>query len=144
MVTHISLAEAEYILYEYAKEMMKFDEPMADFGSRFPGRLESCLQQPFQTYDGKDLYPRLRDKAAVLFYLMIKNHPFENGNKRMALVILIVFLFRNGYWLKSTNEEIYDFACKVSGSNPRKKEETLAVIEEFIRENAKKRRLVGG
>ena len=55
---------------------------------------------PFQTFSAKSLYPSLAGKASMLFYLMIKNHPFLNGNKRIAIITLLMFLLRNNKWLK--------------------------------------------
>jgi death-on-curing protein len=46
------------------------------------GALESALAQPRATFDGKELYATLVEKAAVLGYLIIQNHPFVDGNKR--------------------------------------------------------------
>lgn len=52
----------------------------------------SALNLPRQTYDGKDLYPTVLEKAAALLRSLIKNHPFHNGNKRTAVLATIVFL----------------------------------------------------
>ena len=75
----LTLAEVEYIAHRLAKEMMDFDEPIPSFSTRYPNRLESCLAAPFQTFDGKDVYKTPLQKAAILFYVMVKNHPFQNG-----------------------------------------------------------------
>jgi len=48
--------------------------------------------------------------AAILFYLLNKNHPFANGNKRIALTALLVFLFLNGKWVVAGQDELYRFA----------------------------------
>ncbi|MCX6785530.1 MAG: Fic family protein [Candidatus Komeilibacteria bacterium] len=53
------------------------------------------MEQPYQTFGGKQLYPGLIKKSAILFYLMIKNHPFQNGNKRIAMTTLFYFLYKN-------------------------------------------------
>src|SRR5579883_1959103 len=121
----ISLVEAEYIAHALAKELFaNFDEPMPEFGTRFPGRLESCLDQPFQTFNGKDLYGKsIASKAAVLFYLVIKNHPFENGNKRMAVTLMLVFLYKNGYWLQGSPEKLYKLALSVAASEANNKDQ---------------------
>jgi death-on-curing protein len=50
--------------------------------------LESALAAPQQTTFGEDLYPDISAKAAILFYLLIKNHPFIDGNKRTAFTCL--------------------------------------------------------
>jgi death-on-curing protein len=110
----LSLEEVEYIAHRLAKEHMDFDEPLPAFRTRYPGKLESCLEQPFQTFGGKELYPKLVNKATILFYLITKNHPFENGNKRMAITTTMVFLFKNGCWLFMSWEQLYKVALAVA------------------------------
>lgn len=112
---------------------MTWSEPIPDFGSRYPRILESCLATPFQRFGGKDLYKGLTKKAAILFYLMIKNHPFQNGNKRIALTTLLYFLYKNNKWLKIDNREFYNFAKWVAESNPKVKDATVAAAEKFIK-----------
>ena len=92
----ISISDVEYISFRLAEEMLAFDEPIPDFTSRFPNILESCIATPFQRFSKKSLYPGLISKASILFYLMVKNHPFQNGNKPIAMTTLLVFLFLNG------------------------------------------------
>jgi prophage maintenance system killer protein len=81
----ISISDVEYLAFRLAKEHLSFDEPIPDFSTRFPNMLESCVVAPFQKFSGKDLYPSLVAKTSILFYLMIKNHPFQNGNKRITI-----------------------------------------------------------
>ena len=57
------------------------------------GMLESALEAPFQTFDGKDLYPELIQKAARLGHSLVSNHSFVDGNKRIAATLFIYFLF---------------------------------------------------
>lgn len=78
MTFKISIEEVEYIAHRSARNMMTWDEPIPDFSTRYPNVLESCLAVPFQSFGRKDLYPTFIKKATILFYLMIKNHPFEN------------------------------------------------------------------
>jgi len=128
----ITVAEVEHLAHWLAREHYTFDEPIPDFDTRFPHRLESCLYQPFQTYDRKSLYPRLIDKAAILFYLMIKNHPFQNGNKRIAMTTLQTFLLLNGKWLWIPNDEMYDIT-KLVASSPREiSKEIVAALRKLI------------
>ncbi len=128
----ITLGEVEYVAYTLAKELMEWNEPIPDFGSRFPNVLESCLVTPFQSFGGKPAYKGLVGKSAVLFYLLVKNHPFQNGNKRIAMTTLLYFLYKNNKWLKVDNQELYNFARWVAESNPRLKEETVKAAEKFI------------
>jgi death-on-curing protein len=79
-------------------------------------RLESSVAAPRQAVFGEELYPDLASKAAVLFYLLIKNHCFVDGNKRTAAVALIEFLERNGQTLVATNDELYQFTMDVATS----------------------------
>jgi len=129
----VSIAEVEYVAYYLAKKFMEWDEPIPSFETRFPNVLESCLISPFQTYRKKDLYRGLVPKAAILFYLMIKNHPFANGNKRIAMTTLFYFLHKNKKWLRVDNQELYNFARWVAESNPKLKDATVSGIEKFVK-----------
>lgn len=132
MIKQISIVEIEYLAYKLAKEHMTFNEPIPDFTSRFPNVLESCVLVPFQKFGGKTMYKGLIEKAAILFYLMIKNHPFQNGNKRIAMTTLFVFLYKNKKWLKVDTKELYNFAVWVAGSPPKLKKETVEAIQHFL------------
>ena len=129
----ITIKEVEYLAFRLAREHFSFNEPIPDFSTRFPNSLESCLVTPFQKFSGKSLYPSLVSKASNLFYLMIKNHPFQNGNKRIAITTLLVFLHENGKWLKIDNQSFYNFTVWVAQSPAELKEEVVIGIEKFIR-----------
>ncbi|MFC1675240.1 type II toxin-antitoxin system death-on-curing family toxin [Candidatus Omnitrophota bacterium] len=129
----ISIAEVEFIAFRLAKETLDFNEPIPEFTTRFPNILESCLATPVQRFAKKTLYAGLIQKAAVLFYLMIKNHPFQNGNKRIAMTTLLVLLHENKKWLKVDKKELYNFAIWVASSPARLKSETVQAIEKFIK-----------
>ena len=107
-------------------------EPIPAFETRFPGKLESCLATPQQTFDGEPLYPTLVDQASIFFYLLIKNHPFANGNKRIAVVGLIVFRLMNDRWLEATNDELYELTIEVASSAAGRHAEVLEEIKSFI------------
>ena len=129
----ITIADVEYISFRLAKESMSFNEPIPDFATRFPNILESCLAVPFQRFERKSLYRGMVAKAAILFYLMIKNHPFQNGNKRIAMTTLFVFLYLNKKWLKVDSKELYNFSMWVAQSPPKLKGETVKAAEKFIK-----------
>ena len=128
----LSIAEVEYVAFSLAKEFMEWDEPIPAFDSRFPNTLESCLAVPFQKFGGKNLYKGLTEKGAILFYLMVKNHPFHNGNKRIAMTTLFYFLHKNKKSLKVNNQELYNFTKWVAESHSKFKDETVKAIEKFI------------
>lgn len=133
MILPISIDEVELISHRLAKRMLRWDEPIPDFNTRYPNILESCLSVPFQTYNKRNLYHGLIPQAAILFYLMIKNHPFQNGNKRVAITTLFVFLFQNGKWIRVDSQELYNFAVWVASSPPAFREEVMAAIEKFLK-----------
>jgi death-on-curing family protein len=129
----IHVKEVEYIAFRLAKEMLAFDEPIPDFSSRRPNILESCLATPFQSFSKKSLYPGFIHKASILFYLLSKNHPFQNGNKRIAMTTLFVFLYKNKKWIKVDTQELYNFTVWVAQSPPKVKEETVKAIKKFLK-----------
>lgn len=128
----LTVKEVEYIAFRLAQEILSFNEPIPDFSTRFPNTLESCLATPFQSFTGKSFYPGLVDKASILFYLMIKNHPFQNGNKRIAMTTLFVFLYKNRKWLKADTQELYNFTIWVAQSPAKFKDETVRAIKKFL------------
>lgn len=133
MVKRVTVKEVEQITFKMAQEMLSFNEPIPDFSTRSPNILESCLAAPFQTFEGKFLYPGFLTRAGMLFYLMIKNHPFENGNKRIAITTLLTFLFANNKWLKADIQELYNFTIWIAQSPAQFKDEAVKAVEKFLR-----------
>jgi death-on-curing protein len=129
----ITIEEVEHIASKLAQMKLSYDEPISDFSTRFPNILENCLITPSQESWGKDLYPSLVSKAGILFYQMIKSKPFEKGNRRIAAMVLLVFLYNNGKWLKADIKEFFDFIEWVAQSPAMLKEQVLSGIELFIR-----------
>lgn len=128
----VTLGEVEHLAHHLAKELMSWDEPIPEFTTRFPNVLESCLATPFQMFGGAHLYKGLVEKGAMLFYLMIKNHPFRNGNKRIAVTTLFLFLYKNHKWLTITNVQLYNFAKWVAESAPEVKDATVGAIRKVL------------
>ena len=83
-------------------------------GVRDLGLLESALEAPFQTFGGKDLYPALIQKAAQLGHSLISNHPFVDGNKRIGIHIMLVFLAANGVEIECTQKELIDVGLSLA------------------------------
>ena len=76
-------------------------------GLRDPGLLDSALAQPKMTVGGKFAHKTLFDKAAAYGFHVCKNHPFIDGNKRVAFVLMDVFLQQNGWEIKAAEEDAY-------------------------------------
>lgn len=128
----LTIKEVEFTAFRLARAILSFNEPIPDFSSRYPNRLESCLAAPFQTFDKKNLYKGLVERAAVLFYLMVKSHPFLNGNKRIAVTTLMTFLYLNKKWLAVDARELYNFSVWVASSPTQAKEHVVQAIKQFI------------
>lgn len=75
-------------------------------GIRDKELLDSALSNPFQSFDGKDLYPTVQAKAAQLCYGLVKNHAMVDGNKRLGTHVMLVFLVLNGYELIYNQQEL--------------------------------------
>lgn len=74
-------------------------------GVRDLGALESALAQPRSTFEGVDLYPSLAEKIAALGYSLVQNHPFLDGNKRIAHAAMETFLILNGIEIDAAIDE---------------------------------------
>lgn len=66
------------------------------FGKEKDSSFRSSIGQIYQTWDGDDLYKSVEEKAAVLLYLVTKNHSFTDGNKRIAATLFLWFMDNNG------------------------------------------------
>ena len=74
-------------------------------GVRDLGALKSAIAQPCMTFGGEDLYPTIIDKAAVLGFSLVMNHPFVDGNKRVGHAAMEVFLVMNGLEIVASIDE---------------------------------------
>ena len=66
------------------------------FGNEKDDSFKSSIGQIYQTFGGVDLYPSVEEKAAMLLYLVTKNHSFSDGNKRIAATLFLWFMHNNG------------------------------------------------
>lgn len=85
-------------------------------GIRDEAMLDSAINTPLQTFDSQDLYPTIIDKIAWLSFGLVMDHPFVDGNKRIAAKVLDLSIDVNGISLKATNEEVIEeFLSLASG-----------------------------
>ena len=115
---------------------MKAGEAPALFGQERDHGLEAIIGNIAQTFDGKELYPSLEEKAAHLLYFVIKDHPFVDGNKRIGVLLFLLFLDRN-HALPSEggvfqNSTLVSLALLIAESAPRQKEIMLRMILQFL------------
>ena len=76
--------------------------------------LESAIETPFQVFGGEELYPTIQAKGARLGYGLIKNHCMLDGNKRIGVHAMLVFLALNGIELRYTQKELYEMVLEVA------------------------------
>ncbi len=101
-------------------------------GIRDLGLLESALAQPRATFGGVDLHASLPAKAAALACSLALNHPFIDGNKRVAHAAMEVFLVLNGYDIAAGVDEQEELMLSLAAGNLTR-EELTAWLEEHIR-----------
>lgn len=133
------IKKLKYILtYEDAKiiieEMRKNLDTSSLFGQEKDESFKSSLKTIYLTFDDKELYPTIEEKAANLLYLIIKNHSFVDGNKRIAAALFICFLQKNGILLRKDgskridNNSLVALTLMVAMSKPSEKEIMIKVI----------------
>jgi len=102
---------------------------------------ESSVNQVYQTFDDKELYPTLEEKATMLLYMVVKNHSFVDGNKRIAASCFLYFLDRNKLLYDETNKPVIDSATLfaltllIAESNPKDKDIILQVVISVLNRN---------
>lgn len=110
----------------------KKDDPIAPFATVKMDLLKSALAQPQWDY-----YPTIENKAAIQHYSMIKNHAFENGNKRIAVVSLVTFLYINDYEFDptlTTDEDLANMTLEIAKSDRSERERVLVTAEKWIKD----------
>ena len=83
-------------------------------GIRDNSALESALARPFQTFDKKELYPSVTEKAAALMESILINHPFIDGNKRTGYTLLRLFLLQNRIDITASQANKYEFVIDIA------------------------------
>jgi death-on-curing protein len=101
------------------------------YGLRDRGALESSVAQPMQSFGGIDLYPDIPAKAAALGFFLVSNHPFVDGNKRVAHAALAVTLRLNGHRLVASVDEQERMMLRVASG-----EITRAAFQEWVQMRA--------
>ncbi|MRS04227.1 Fic/DOC family protein [bacterium] len=130
--------------YEDAREiitaMKKKFRDSALVGREKDNSFKSSIGAIYQTFDGKDLYPTLEEKAAHLLYFVTKNHSFVDGNKRIAAAMFISFLHKNKLLLRKDGSKRIDdnalaaLTLMVAASKPSEKDKLIKVILNLMQE----------
>jgi prophage maintenance system killer protein/phage regulator Rha-like protein len=108
------------------------------FGNEKDNSFKSSINTIYQTFDGKDLYPSIEEKAAMLLYLVIKNHSFSDGNKRIAAFLFLWFLEMNRILYKTDgsrlieNNTLVALTLMIAQSKTEEKDMIVKVIVNLI------------
>lgn len=111
------------------------------FGNEKDDSFKSSIGQIYQTFGGVDLYPSVEEKAAMLLYLVTKNHSFSDGNKRIAATLFLWFLNGNGIlYTEAGSKRIADntlvaLTLLIAESHTEEKDTMIKVIVNLINKN---------
>ena len=94
------------------------------------GLLDSALKGAYATFDGQELYPTKLEKAARIGFSLISNHAFVDGNKRIGMYIMLMFLELNGVKLTAKDQDVIDAGLSVADGRMGY-EELLAWVRKF-------------
>ena len=118
---------------------MEFSASSGIFGlEKEPGKLESILSAIYQTAFGQEVYPTLEEKAANLLYFVVKDHPFNDGCKRIAAALFLYFLERNKALFNKDGKKIISdsalvaITLMVAESKPEEKALMINLILNFL------------
>ena len=116
---------------------LKFGEKSEIFGVERDKGLESIIYNIYQSFDGQDIYKSIEEKAANFLYLVVKNHVFIDGNKRIAATLFIYFLnfygilYKNGMQIIDNNT-LAALTLLIAESNPKEKEVIIDLVMNFL------------
>ena len=96
--------------------------------------LHSAVERPKATFGGKELYPTIWLKSAALLHSLVKNYPFDDGNKRTSYYSLMRFLYENGYLLKAVKLSVVRFMVLVDARNL-----SLNEISQWLKTHSRKK-----
>lgn len=111
------------------------------FGNEKDQSFKSSINTIYQTFGGEELYPSIEEKAAMLFYLVVKNHSFSDGNKRIAAFLFLWFLEKNGILYKSDgskligNNTLVALTLMIAESRTEEKDMMVKVVINLINKN---------
>lgn len=130
-----------YVLtYEECRKLidsMRFGSESDLFGNEKDKSFEGSLGAVYQTFDGKDVYPSIQEKAANLLYFIVKNHSFSDGNKRIAATVFLYFLDKNNWLFTDGKKRLADntlvaLTIMIAESKPEEKEIMVNLVMNFL------------
>ena len=116
---------------------LRFNEESTLFALERNKGLSSIIENIYQTYDNKDVYSSIQEKAANFLYMIVKNHIFIDGNKRIAATLFIYFLqfynllYKDGRQVIDNNT-LTSLTLLIAESNPKEKEVIIDLVLNFL------------
>jgi prophage maintenance system killer protein len=136
----IEIDEFRDLVSKTKEELMSKNEATELFGQEYEGKFESSVATIYQSFGGQELYSSLEEKSANLLYLIIKNHGFVDGNKRIGSILFVYylaknkFLYRSGGEIKINDNTLVALALLIAQSRPEDKEILVKLIIKLIQE----------
>lgn len=137
--------ERFHATYENAMEAINLLKPKfggsALFANEKDDSFKSSIGQIYQTWDGVELYPSIEEKAAMLLYLVVKNHSFSDGNKRIAAMLFLWFMENNGILYRTDGSKriadntLVALTLMIAESRTEEKDIMVKVIVNLINQN---------
>ena len=120
-------------------DQMKFAAESALFGNEKDDSFKGSIGNIYQSFQGSDLYPSAEEKAANLLYLIVKNHSFSDGNKRIAAAVFLYFLAKNNLLFHQGEKVISDHTLvavvvMIAQSRPEEKEIMINLVMHFLQQ----------
>lgn len=118
-------------------DSMGFSEASTVFGIEKDDSFKSSIAAIYQSFDGRELYPSVQEKAANLLYFIVKNHSFHDGNKRIAASVFLYFLDKNHLLYAQGGKQLSDEALvamtiMIAESRPEEKEAMVSLAMNFL------------
>jgi len=134
----LTYSKSQKLIEQFTKEMSTRGISSDVFAKEVGNKLEGLVEGLNQTFEQSELYTGVEIKAANLLYLLIKDHPFVDGNKRIAAMLFLYFLEKNGYAWKASNERklndnaLVALTLLVAASDPTEKETMITLIVRLL------------
>ena len=137
----LTYEQAKEVISQLKEVLIKKGEATQLFANEKADELAGIIGNLYQTFGGEELYPSIEDKATHLLYLIIKDHPFNDGNKRTASFLFIYFLDKCNYLYKQNGEKkinenaLTTLTLLVASSNPKEKDILIKLIKHLLFES---------
>jgi death-on-curing family protein len=135
----LSYEACKRLINRLQQRLAEKGEASSLFGEENNRKFEAIIGTIYQTFDKKDLYETIEEKAANLLYLTIKDHPFIDGNKRIGSLLFIYFIDGNNYLWKANGERkitdttLVALALLIANSNPKEKDIMINIITNLLK-----------